>query len=114
MYRSRRMTEGSFRLNETARISLSYTEMTSTFPWHHSVTAFCQWTILSGSYVAFSSNVCSITLCGYFDRWAEGVSRRRNGKRPDEWQLAALWSHALAADSFRVDRKSTRLNSSHE
>src|SRR5712671_6436482 len=54
------MTEGSFRLNETARISLSYTEMTSTFPWHHSVTAFCQWTILSGSYDALRSSVCSI------------------------------------------------------
>src|SRR5437868_10458095 len=55
------MTEGSLRLNETARISLSYTEMTSTFPWHQSVTAFCQWTILSGSYVALRSSVCSMT-----------------------------------------------------
>src|SRR5262249_53216831 len=54
------MTEGSLKLNETALISLSYTEMISTFPWHQSVTAFCQWTILSGSYDAFSSNVCSM------------------------------------------------------
>ena len=45
------MTEGSLKLKETARISLSYTEMTSTFPWHQSVTAFCQWTTFSGSYV---------------------------------------------------------------
>ena len=43
------MTDGSLKLNETARISRSYTEMTSTLPWHESVTAFCQWTILSGS-----------------------------------------------------------------
>ena len=60
MYRSRRMTEGSLKLNETARISRSYTEMTSTFPWHQSVTAFCQWTILSGSYDAFRRSVCSM------------------------------------------------------
>src|SRR5439155_2885854 len=60
MYRSRRMTEGSLKLNETAWISLSYTEMTSTFPWHHSVTAFCQWTIFSGSYDALSRSVCSM------------------------------------------------------
>src|SRR3990167_9372483 len=54
------MTEGSLRLNETARISLSYTEMTSTFPWHQSVTAFCQLTILSGSYDALRRSVCSM------------------------------------------------------
>src|SRR2546425_12947900 len=60
MYRSRRMIDGSLKLMETARISRSYTEMTSTFPWHKRVTAFCQWTILSGSYDAFSSSVCSI------------------------------------------------------
>src|SRR5205085_292190 len=59
MYRSRRITEGSLKLNDTARISRSYTEMTSTFPWHHSVTAFCQWTILRGSYDALRSSVCS-------------------------------------------------------
>src|ERR1700730_4772682 len=58
------MTEGSFRLNETARISLSYTEMTSTFPWHQSVTAFCQLTILRGSYDAFRRSVCSIFHAG--------------------------------------------------
>jgi cell wall-associated NlpC family hydrolase len=54
------MTDGSLKLIDTARISLSYTEMTSTLPWHHSVTAFCQWTILSGSYDALRSSVCSI------------------------------------------------------
>src|SRR5215813_5196490 len=53
------MTDGSLKLNETARTSRSYTEMISTFPWHHSVTAFCQWTILRGSYDAFRSSVCS-------------------------------------------------------
>src|SRR5436190_7109247 len=53
------MTDGSLKLNDTARISRSYTEMISTFPWHHSVTAFCQWTILRGSYDALRSSVCS-------------------------------------------------------
>jgi len=33
--------------------------MTSTFPWHQSVTAFRQWTIFRGSYDAFRSSVCS-------------------------------------------------------
>src|SRR5213593_1427541 len=60
MYRSRRMTDGSLKLNETERISRSYTRTTSTLPWHQSVTAFCQCTTLSGSYVAFNSSVCSI------------------------------------------------------
>src|SRR5215208_1752157 len=36
--------------------------MTSTFPWHQSVTAFCQLTILSGSYDAFRRSVCSKVL----------------------------------------------------
>ena len=54
------MTDGSLKLMETARISLSYTEMTSTLPWHQSVTAFCQWTILRGSYDALRSSVCSM------------------------------------------------------
>jgi hypothetical protein len=55
------MTDGSLRLNDTDRISRSlYTEMTSTFPWHQSVIAFCQWTTLRGSYVALSRSVCSI------------------------------------------------------
>src|SRR5215203_886093 len=54
------MTDGSLKLIETARISLSYTEMTSTLPWHQRVTAFCQWTILRGSYDALRSSVCSI------------------------------------------------------
>src|SRR5215831_18981125 len=68
------MTEGSLKLNETARISLSYTEMTSTLPWHQSVTAFCQWTILRGSYDALRSSVCSI------DRWMLGKLRRNSAR----------------------------------
>src|SRR5471030_1302693 len=59
MYRRRRMTDGILKLNETARTSRSYTEMTSTLPWHQSVTAFCQLTILRGSYDALRSSVCS-------------------------------------------------------
>src|SRR6266536_83547 len=54
------MTDGSLNVMETPWMSRSYTSTTSTFPWHQSVTAFCQWTILSGSYVALSSSVCSI------------------------------------------------------
>src|SRR3954465_13533407 len=61
MYRSSRMTEGSLKLMETPWISLSYTEITSTFRWHHSVTAFCQSTILRGSYDAFRRSVCSMS-----------------------------------------------------
>src|SRR3982751_5939318 len=62
MYRSKRMTDGSLKLIETPRISLSYTEITSTFRWHQSVTAFCQSTILRGSYDAFRRSVCSISV----------------------------------------------------
>ena len=43
------MTDGSLKLIETDRISRSYTEMTSTFPWHHRVTAFRHGTTFSGS-----------------------------------------------------------------
>src|ERR1044071_3616063 len=56
------MTDGSLKLMETARISRSYTEITSTLPWHQSVTAFCQWTIFRGSYDAFRRSVCSIDV----------------------------------------------------
>src|SRR4051812_26303443 len=56
------MTEGSLKLKDTDRTSRSYTEMTSTFPWHQRVIAFCQWTTLSGSYVALRRSVCSINL----------------------------------------------------
>ena len=62
IYRSSRMTDGSLKLNEGERTSRSYEEMTSTFPWHQSVTAFCQWTILRGSYDAFRRSVCSISF----------------------------------------------------
>jgi hypothetical protein len=54
------MTDGSLKLNETDRTSRSYTLMTSTFPWHQRVIAFCQWTTFSGSYVALRRSVCSI------------------------------------------------------
>ena len=55
------MTDGSLKLNETDRTSRGRTtEMTSTFPWHQSVIAFCQWTTFSGSYVALRRSVCSI------------------------------------------------------
>src|SRR6476620_787216 len=87
MYLSRRMTDGSLRLNETARISLSYTEMTSTFPWHQSVTAFCQWTILSGSYDAFRRSVCS-KLFGILPDACRGVKVGR---------LQITWNMALRA-----------------
>src|SRR5580765_3678356 len=60
MYRSRRITDGNLKLIETARISRSYTEITSTLPWHKSVIAFCQCTIFRGSYDAFNRSVCSM------------------------------------------------------
>src|SRR5687768_10591611 len=58
--RRRRMTEGSLKLNETPLISRSWTAITSTFFWHQSVIAFCQSTILRGSYEAFRRSACSM------------------------------------------------------
>src|SRR5438105_6939351 len=85
------MTDGSLKLNETARTSRSYTEMTSTLPWHQSVTAFCQWTILRGSYDALSSSVCSkVDL-----RWI------LHDEVPHCQRLAGLTAVAAEADSFR-------------
>ena len=55
------MTEGSLKLKDTALISRSWTAITSTFPWHQSVIAFCQLTTLSGSYEAFRRSVCSMS-----------------------------------------------------
>src|SRR5690349_12817021 len=55
------MTEGSLKLTDTALISRSWTAITSTFPWHQSVIAFCQLTTLRGSYEAFRRSVCSMT-----------------------------------------------------
>src|SRR5438445_1857428 len=75
MYRSRRITDGSLKLNDTARISRSYTEMTSTLPWHHSVMAFCQWTILRGSYDALRRSVCSMESGMRRSNCARGLSR---------------------------------------
>ena len=49
---------------------------TSTLPWHHSVTAFCQWTILSGSYDALRRSVCSMRVRFEFcTRLSRGVKR---------------------------------------
>ena len=54
------MTDGSLKLTDTALISRSWTAITSTFPWHQSVIAFCQWTTLRGSYEALRRSVCSM------------------------------------------------------
>src|SRR3954452_23176615 len=64
------MTEGSLKVNLTEWISRSYEDITSTFPWHQSVIAFCQWTTFSGSYVALRRSVCSINL-SYSARWTD-------------------------------------------
>src|SRR6476620_2719764 len=83
------MTDGSLKLKETDRTSRSYTEMTSTFPWHQRVIAFCQWTTLSGSYVAFRRSVCSIiveSLCPTDQR----LSRIRAHNRIVSSSLRAL------------------------
>src|SRR6266508_6784783 len=64
------MTDGSLKLNETARISRSWTATISTLPWHQRVTAFCQCTTLSGSYVAFRRSVCSMDY--HFARHCRG------------------------------------------
>src|SRR5215831_12785730 len=94
------MTEGSLKLNETARISRSYTEIISTLPWHQSVTAFCQWTTFRGSYEALRSSVCSMmTLRGHSDRWVEGVSSCRSCKHLGNRRLAALL-HVVSQHSF--------------
>src|SRR5690606_11262434 len=64
MRRRRRITDGSLKLTDTDRTSRSYTDTTSTFPWHQSVIAFCQWTTLRGSHVALRRSVCSINNIG--------------------------------------------------
>src|SRR3954471_6060073 len=84
------MTEGSLKLKETARTSRSYTEMTSTLPWHQSVTAFCQWTILRGSYDALRSSVCSTVDLG----------RILHDEVTQCQRLGALPAAAAEADSF--------------
>src|SRR5687767_15373051 len=55
------MTEGSLKLTDTALISRSWTAITSTFPWHQRVIAFCQSTTLRGSYEALRRSACSMT-----------------------------------------------------
>jgi len=60
-------------------------------PWHQSVTAFCQWTILRGSYDALRSSVCSkVDL-----RWI------LHDEVPHCQRLAGLTAAAAEADSFR-------------
>src|SRR5262245_12207044 len=46
--------------------------MISTLPWHHKVTAFCQLTTFSGSYVALRRSVCSIVIATHCARGALG------------------------------------------
>src|SRR5436853_4440334 len=81
------MTDGSLNVMETPWMSRSYTSTTSTFPWHQSVTAFCQWTILRGSYDAFRRSVCS-KLFGILPDACRGVKVRR---------LQLTWNMALRA-----------------
>src|SRR5437588_4965162 len=99
------MTEGSLKLNETDRTSRSYTEITSTFPWHSSVIAFCQWTILSGSYVALRRSVCSIPVTNFARplprcQDAETVNASKHGR------LAAL--HTLRGRADRCGMQGRR------
>jgi hypothetical protein len=54
------MTEGSLNVTVTDLTSRSWTAITSTFPWHQSVIAFCQLTILRGSYDALRRSACSM------------------------------------------------------
>jgi cell wall-associated NlpC family hydrolase len=46
--------------------------MISTFPWHHRVTAFCQFTTFSGSYVALRRSVCSMVIPNHCARGVLG------------------------------------------
>src|SRR5580765_2244421 len=99
------MTEGILKLNETARTSRSYTEMISTLPWHQSVTAFCQWTTLRGSYDALSSSVCStaIEMLNWIVPDAPPKCQGNGAvKRLGTRRLAALRARRSAADILRV------------
>src|SRR6266571_4463983 len=112
------MTDGSLKLMDTARISRSYTEITSTLPWHQSVTAFCQCTILRGSYDAFRRSVCSMcrsymlrrALLKFCPTTVE-VSSHRGCKR-----LAKLWLAVCAGEpsSRRLTRLQIAINSRPE
>ena len=85
------MTDGSLKLKDTDRTSRSYTEITSTFPWHQRVIAFCQWTTFSGSYVALSRSVCSINLRSLCPRDGRSVKPMR--------RITGLFPIALAEQS---------------
>src|SRR5918993_297556 len=97
------MTDGSLKLNETERTSRSsYTLMTSTFPWHQSVIAFCQLTTLRGSYVALSRSVCSINL-SHFARWAPDCQGYKADNRIVCKALGGKLTHAPSARcAFRL------------
>src|SRR4030095_602514 len=83
-------------LKVTARISRSYSRMTSTLPWHRRVIAFCQSTILRGSYDAFSRSVCSIRVPKP-GAPVEILHDNRKGVK----HLAALWYVGDGADTLQ-------------
>src|SRR5438105_1232783 len=79
--------------------------MTSTLPWHQSVTALRQSTILSGSYEALRRSVCSIVLGAgleivglNFCPSAAEVSRLWRRKRLGNCRLGPVWNPPSAAD----------------
>src|SRR5262245_45665766 len=98
------MTEGSLKLNETARTSRSYTEMISTLPWHQSVTAFCQLTILSGSYDALRSSVCSMATSGIVPNALIECQDNGRRKRRGTYRLAPLTNVPLTTDTKLMPR----------
>src|SRR4051812_36833167 len=100
MYRSRRMTDGSLTVNETARISRSYSRMTSTLPWQSRVIAFCQFTILSGSYDAFRRSVWVMSLLGKFCTTPAGVSRHSSRKLFETRVVRAMCYGNVPADKM--------------
>src|SRR3954449_1851514 len=78
--------------------------MTSTFPWHHKVMAFCQWTTLSGSYVALSRSVCSISL-SHSARWAHACQYEQARKIRVYSVLERRSESALAAAAVAADTR---------
>src|SRR6185295_19863094 len=85
--------------------------MTSTFPWKRRVMAFCQGTILSGSYVALRTRVCSMTaargekLC----LSSAGVSRRGSARGGRRACIDALPERALQSAPEATARPAPRL-----
>src|SRR5579864_7208274 len=97
MKRSSRMTDGSLIVNVTEWISRSYSRTTSTLPWNRSVSAFCQSTIFSGSYVAFRRSVCSIPNrdCARALTECQDNDTVNDSKN---WGLGPLYRRAAVAD----------------